>query len=77
MFRKSKEMKFAEFMASPAGRGIRIAAGLGIIMAGLSRRDPEGVVIAAVGVVPVVAGVLNVCMLAPFLDVPFRGDAVS
>ncbi len=69
-------MSFARFMASPAGRGIRIAAGIALIVAGLVIGSTGGYILAIVGVLPVLAGALNVCVLGPVLKAPFSGKAV-
>ena len=68
-------MSFARFMASPIGRGIRVVAGLVIIVAGLVIGSAGGYLLAAVGLVPLMAGLLNVCVIAPVLKAPFSGKA--
>ena len=68
-------MSFARFMASPLGRGIRVVAGLAMIVAGLVIGSAGGYVLAAVGVLPVMTGLLNVCVIAPMLQAPFSGKA--
>jgi len=64
-------MSFAIWMSRPLGRGLRIVAGLGLIGVGLYVGGAWGVLIAVVGAVPLLAGILNVCVIAPFLGVPF------
>lgn len=65
---------FAVFMASAAGRLLRIVAGLAIIAWGWSRHDQTvGIIVMVVGLVPLLAGVSNVCLLAPVLGAPFAG----
>ena len=70
-------MAFAEWMAKPAGRILRIVAGLVLIGVGLYVQGVLGILIAIVGVVPVLAGVFNFCLIAPFLGVPFRGRSLA
>ena len=70
-------MTFARFMASPTGRGIRILAGLALIIWGLALGSTGGYVLAAVGVLPLLAGAANVCVLAPFLRAPFAGKSAT
>lgn len=70
-------MAFAEWMAKPAGRILRIVAGLVLIGVGLYVQGVLGILIAIVGVVPVLAGVFNFCVIAPFLGVPFRGRSLA
>lgn len=70
-------MSLARFMASPVGRGIRVVAGIALIIAGLAIGSTGGYVLAVVGVVPLLAGALNVCVLAPLLKAPFSGKALT
>ena len=68
---------FAKFMASASGRVIRIAAGVALIALGYSLASGPGFVLMAVGVLPVLAGALNFCAIAPLIRAPFWGrDAV-
>jgi hypothetical protein len=66
-------MSFARFMAQPLGRGIRVLAGIALIAVGIAQQSPVGYVIAAIGVLPLLAGALNLCVLAPLLRAPFNG----
>jgi hypothetical protein len=70
-------MSFARFMATPLGRGIRIVAGLAIIVTGLAQKSAVGYILAVVGLVPLLAGVFNVCSIAPVLKAPFSGKAFA
>jgi hypothetical protein len=70
-------MSFARFMASPLGRGIRVIAGAVMIVAGLVIGSTGGYVLAAVGVLPLLAGALNVCVIAPVLKAPFSGKSLT
>ena len=67
-------MSFARFMASPLGRGGRIVLGLGLIVLGLAVGGVIGWVIDIAGLLPLSLGVINGCILAPFLKVPFKGS---
>jgi Protein of unknown function (DUF2892) len=66
-------MSFARFMASTAGRAIRVIAGLVLIAVGLSVGGGGGIAVAIVGGVALLAGALNVCLIAPLLKAPFSG----
>jgi hypothetical protein len=67
-------MGLARFMASPLGRGGRIVLGVALILWGIgSVRGVAGWVIAIAGLLPLTLGIINGCILAPFLRVPFRG----
>jgi hypothetical protein len=66
---------FFDFIASPLGRGIRIVVGLALIAAGLFFIEGvAGWIVAAAGVVPLAAGLFDVCVLAPLARLPFVGD---
>jgi hypothetical protein len=60
-------------MSSTAGRLIRIIAGVALIAIGASMGG-AGWILAVVGVVPIAAGVFNVCLIAPILRAPFSGS---
>lgn len=67
----------AKFMASPAGRGARVVAGLVLIALGLFViGGTGGIIVAVIGLVPLAAGVLDFCLLGPLLGTPLRGIAV-
>lgn len=67
-------MPFARFMSTPAGRILRVVAGIALVAVGLATQSVLwGVVLGLVGVVFIVAGAANVCFLAPLLRVPFQG----
>jgi len=66
-------MGFVRFMGTTAGRALRVAAGLALIIGGLLAGGAAGWVIAVVGVVPLAAGLTNVCLFAPLFHAPFRG----
>ena len=71
-------MGFARFMASPLGRGGRIVLGLALIAGGIGVVGGGlGWIIAITGLLPLLLGIINGCILAPFLKVPFRGSDLS
>ena len=68
-------MSFARFMASPVGRGGRIVVGLALMLWGIGGVGGVlGWVIAIAGLLPLTLGIINGCILAPFLHVPFKGS---
>ncbi len=68
---------FFRFMASAAGRIIRIVAGIGLIAWGLTGGAGEnGTIIAVVGAVPLLTGTLDICLFAPLLGKPLKGSVV-
>ena len=65
---------FSRFMAGPVGRLLRVVLGLALIAWGwTSRGTTGGTVLMVVGVIPILAGVLNVCLIAPLIRAPFSG----
>ena len=69
-------MAFVNFMNSAAGRGLRIVAGLALIVIGLaSVGGTGGVILAVVGLVPLFAGIANVCLFAPLFGRDLHGAA--
>jgi hypothetical protein len=65
-------MGFARFMSSLAGRLIRIVAGIVLIIVGLAVvHGTGGIILAVVGLVPLVAGLFNFCVFAPLFGGPF------
>ncbi|GGM21086.1 YgaP family membrane protein [Deinococcus aerophilus] len=63
--------QFMGFMAAPQGRGLRVGVGLVLIAWGTTQNKPAA---ATLGVVPLLAGVFDVCLLAPLFRLPFQGD---
>lgn len=69
-------MGLAKFMASPAGRLLRVVLGLVLIAVGFAVGGTAGWVIGIIGVVPIVLGAVNVCAIGPVVGAPFRGGAL-
>ncbi len=68
-------MHVARFMASPPGRGGRIVVGLALIGWGIGIAGGAlGWGVALVGLLPLTLGVMNGCIFAPLLGVPFKGS---
>lgn len=69
-------MPFVTFMSSPAGRAARVVAGLALIVIGLAVvGGTGGVILAVVGLVPLAAGMANVCLFGPLLGSDLHGTA--
>lgn len=66
---------FLRFMNSPTGRGARIAAGLALAGAGFARPDKPNWLLVSVSLVPLSAGLFDLCLLGPLVGKPFEGDA--
>lgn len=65
-------MKFAQFMSSATGRSLRVVAGVALIVIGLVAGG-GWVTLSVVGLVPLIAGRANVCLLAPLFGEPLKG----
>ncbi len=70
-------MAFARFMSSPTGRGIRVVVGIVLLIWGSTLGSASGVVLAGVGLVALLAGAFNVCLMAPLLGAPFNGKDIG
>jgi hypothetical protein len=69
---------FARFVNSSAGRLARIIAGVGLIGWGYTQRDGvTGVVLMVVGLVPLAAGVFNLCLISALLGGPISGARIT
>jgi hypothetical protein len=62
------------FLASGAGRVTRAVAGLALIVIGLALiHGVVGWIVAIIGLVPLAAGIFDVCVFAPLFGMPFVG----
>jgi hypothetical protein len=69
------DMAVARIMASPLGRGGRIVLGVALIAWGIwGIGGPIGWLVGVAGLLPITLGVINGCILAPLLQVPFKGS---
>lgn len=68
-------MKPIDIIGSQPGRVLRIVAGVGIITTGLRRGGTGGRVLAGAGLVPLAAGIADVCVLGPIVHGPLRGES--
>lgn len=66
---------FVTFMSSTAGRVTRIVAGIALIVIG-ALIGGAGWTLTVVGLVPLLAGVFDVCLFAPVFRAPFAGKQV-
>lgn len=64
-------------MASFWGRTIRVVAGLALIWWGMTAASGAGAIVAIIGAIVALAGIFNVCILAPLFGAPFRGKDVG
>ena len=70
-FRRSA---FARFVNAPSGRFARIIAGLGLIAWGYTQRgSATGLIFMVVGLVPLVTGAFDLCVVSALLGGPISG----
>ncbi|HSR48126.1 MAG TPA: DUF2892 domain-containing protein [Anaerolineales bacterium] len=68
---------FVTFMASTAGRAVRILGGIALIAWGLlGLGGTWGIVVAVIGLVPLLAGVFDFCVFAPLFGAPLSGPKI-
>jgi hypothetical protein len=68
---------FFGFIASPIGRVVRIVVGLILIAAGLWWiQGVGGWILIIIGLVPLLAGAFDRCVLAPLFGLPFVGSSL-
>lgn len=65
-------MKIVRLMNSPGGRAGRVLAGAALIAAGIVAGGTGGLILGLVGLVPLAAGALGLCLAAPLLRAPAR-----
>ena len=61
---------FAKFINSPAGRIARIVVGLALIVWGYTS---GGIVLIIIGLIPLAAGALDLCLISALLGGPISG----
>lgn len=65
---------FSTFMASTAGRILRVVAGIALIAWGIwGLGGTLGIIVAVIGAVPLLAGLFDFCVFAPLFGDPFKG----
>jgi Inner membrane protein YgaP-like, transmembrane domain len=66
-----------KFLATTAGRITRIIAGIALIALGtLVVNGVGGIILAVVGLVPLVAGLFDFCVFAPLFGAPLAGKQI-
>jgi len=68
---------FAQFVNSPAGRVTRIVVGLVLIGWGYAQPAGAGIVLIILGLVPLAAGVFNLCLISALLGGPINGARIA
>jgi hypothetical protein len=68
---------FVRFMVTPTGQIARAAVGAAVVAVGLGRLGGvEGTAMAALGAVPLVAGIFNVCLIGPLFHLSCDGSKI-
>jgi hypothetical protein len=68
---------FSKFLNSPAGRAMRVVAGIGFIVVGYIYRDHAlGVISIVWGILPLSAGAFDVCYVSAALGGPLSGKKI-
>lgn len=68
---------FARVVNTTAGRWVRIIAGLGLVVWGyLQGATTGGIVLVVVGLIPLVAGIFNLCIVSALLGGTIDGSKV-
>ena len=68
---------FVSFMASTSGRLTRIVVGLALVAWGwLGLGGLTGTIVAIVGLIPLIAGLFDFCVFAPFFGEPLSGPKI-
>ena len=69
-------MTFVTFMQTPFGRTLRVTLGLVLIILGLfTLGGVMGVILAIIGLVPLVAGAMGVCIAGPLFGADLHGHS--
>jgi len=69
--------RLGQFMASGVGRFVRIVAGVALIAGGLLVvGGTAGIIMAAIGLVPLLAGAFDVCIFSALFGGPLSGAAI-
>ncbi len=68
---------FAQFVNSPAGRIARLVVGIGLIVWGYTQLNTgTGIVLIVIGLVPLVAGAFDLCLISALLGGPISGARI-
>jgi hypothetical protein len=66
-------MQLVHFMQGTAGRPARVLAGAAMIAVGIAVGGTGGIILLLAGILPLAAGILRVCVLAPLFGLTLRG----
>lgn len=67
--------KFIGFMQSNDGRVVRVALGIVLLVFGaVALQPPVGYIVMFVGLVPLAAGLMGICLVGPLFGYTLTGD---
>jgi hypothetical protein len=65
------------FLASSTGRIVRVVAGVILVAWGwFGLAGATGIIVAIIGLVPLVAGIFDFCVFAPLFGAPLSGSKI-
>jgi hypothetical protein len=68
---------FVQFMASMPGRIVRIVVGAALLLWGfMGLEATTGIVVMVIGLIPLLAGLFDVCLIAPLFGAPLSGPRI-
>jgi hypothetical protein len=68
---------FAKFINSTAGGFVRIIAGLVLVVWGYTQSaDTAGIVLMVIGLIPLAAGIFDLCLISALLGGPISGARI-
>jgi hypothetical protein len=66
-----------QFLASMPGRVTRIVVGAALVLWGLMGLEATtGIVVMVIGLIPLLAGIFDVCLVAPLFGAPLSGAKI-
>jgi hypothetical protein len=67
-----------KFLASGTGRIVRIVVGAVLVVVGIFaiQNLTAGIIVTIIGLVPLLAGIFDVCVFAPLFGHPFSGKKI-
>jgi hypothetical protein len=69
---------FARFINSPSGRLTRVVIGVLLVGWGMTQRGSStGITLIVVGLIPLVAGTFNLCVISALLGGPISGARIT
>lgn len=74
MSEQAANIRFAAWMAGPAGRIVRIVAGAALVVVGVAIGGVGGTIVGLIGLVPVGLGMSNRCIISKAIGAPWKGE---